>query len=164
MGDASFEELFDARFHKAESVAQRIVGDRALAEDIAAEAFARAYARWPSLRTHPGREGWVVRVAANLAIDATRRRRPVLADSPPPDHGDAVALRLALAAALRALPVRQRSVVVLRYLADLSESDTAAALRISEGSVKTHLHRGLARLRRELGETNEEVPVALGPA
>jgi RNA polymerase sigma-70 factor (sigma-E family) len=164
MGDASFEELFDALFGKAQFVAHRIVGDRALAEDLAAEAFARAYARWSSLRDEPGREGWVLRVTGNLAIDATRRRRPVLPDVPWADPGDAVALRMALVAALRALPGRQRSVVVLRYLADLSEVDTAVALHISEGSVKTHLHRGLARLRRELGEPNQEVPVALGPA
>jgi RNA polymerase sigma-70 factor (ECF subfamily) len=164
MGDDGFEELFDAMFQRAQSVAQRIVGDRALAEDLAAEAFARAYARWPSLRSHDGREGWIVRVTANLAIDAVRRRRVLPVSDPRPDHSDAVTLRLALAAALQALPRRQRSVVVLRYVADLSEADTAAALRISEGAVKTHLHRGLARLRRELAETNEEVPVALGPA
>src|SRR4051812_12767267 len=119
MGDDGFEELFDTLFTRAKSVAQRIVGDRMLAEDLAAEAFARAYARWPSLRSHDGREGWIIRVPANLAIDAPRRRPPAVLDSPPSDHGDAVALRLALAAALRALPGRQRSVVVLRYLADL---------------------------------------------
>jgi RNA polymerase sigma-70 factor (ECF subfamily) len=163
MRDAAFEELFDAVFRKAERVALRIVGDSALAEDLAAEAFARAYARWPSLRDAPWREGWVLRVTVNLAIDATRRAKRATVDLTPYESGD-VDLRLALVAALRVLPGRQRTVVVLRYVADLSESDTAAALGISEGSVKTHLHRGLARLRRELGETTREVPVALGPA
>ena len=100
----------------------------------------------------PTRDGWVLRTVTNLAIDATRRRRRRL---PPPaaptTFEDITASRLALTAAVRALPRRQREVVALRYLADLSEAEVAGAMRISEGSVKQHLHRGLHSLRAILG-------------
>jgi RNA polymerase sigma factor (sigma-70 family) len=61
-----------------------------------------------------------------------------------------VLARIELVAALERLPRRQREVVVLRYLADLSERDVAAALHTTVGSVKQHAHRGTARLRADL--------------
>ena len=64
---------------------------------------------------------------------------------------EAEADRGALLAALRALPVRQRDVVACRYLLDLSEAETAAVLHLAPGTVKSHLSRGLDRLRVELG-------------
>jgi len=66
-------------------------------------------------------------------------------------EADAAVLRVALVHALRRLSSRQRDAIVLRYLADLPEHEVALALGISDGSVKTHLHRGLARLRTALG-------------
>ena len=72
------------------------------------------------------------------------------------DLEDTTTLRLALAEALRKLPRRQREAVALRFLSDLSEADTAEALGISAGSVKTHVHRGLATLRDELGDDRLE--------
>ena len=115
---------------------------------------------WPRLREASYVDGWVLRVAANLAIDATRRRPLRLTPRTLPAEDDAVALRLALVAALRHLSRRQREVIALHYLSDLSEADVAIALGISEGSVKTHTSRGLAALRQRLGDT-EEVPLAL---
>jgi RNA polymerase sigma factor (sigma-70 family) len=67
------------------------------------------------------------------------------------DPADAAVTRLALAQALRRLPRRQRDVVVLRYLADLSEADVAESLGVSAGSVKQHAHRAVNALRRALG-------------
>jgi RNA polymerase sigma-70 factor (sigma-E family) len=133
-------------------VAFRILGDRSDAEEVTQEALARAYARWAAVADHA--EPWVATVAANLAIGRWRKRRPSVPMVP--EHGSAVAAdslvleRLGLVAALRRLPRRQREVVVLRYLADLSEADVAAQLSTSVGSVKQHAHRGLARLRHEL--------------
>lgn len=66
--------------------------------------------------------------------------------------------RHGLVAALHRLPRRQREVLALRYLADLPEADVAAQLRTSVGTVKQHAHRGIARLRQELGLETEEVP------
>ena len=158
-----FEVAFDELLPRAFRLARRIVGDAAVAEDVAAEALARAYARWSRVSALPWRDGWVLRVATNLAIDETRRRAPAL---PGPGvalpEDDAVALRLALVACLQALPRRQREAVALHYLGGLTDAEVAEALGISAGSVKTHISRGLAALRARLGtEMEEVVPVGV---
>jgi RNA polymerase sigma-70 factor (ECF subfamily) len=155
--NGDFEAAFDELFPRAFALSRRVLGDAAAAEDVAAEALARAYARWPRVSGLAYRDGWVLRVAANLAVDRLRKRPPVMAPAPMPDAEEAVALRLALSAALGALPRRQRQAVALRYLGGLSDGEVAQALGISLGSVKTHVHRGLAALRLSLGRGLEEV-------
>jgi RNA polymerase sigma factor (sigma-70 family) len=162
----SFEERFNALAALSYKVGYRLVGDRAVAEELAQEALARAYASWRKVAGHD--EAWVSRVTTNLVIDRWRKDRrlvPALAGDhgddrdapgrggprwppspPPPDP----LVRLELVAALRALPRRQRQVVTLRYLADLPEAEVAAALGCSSGTVKQHAHRGLAALRLRL--------------
>src|SRR4051812_31529269 len=135
--DDGFEEAFDALYPKALLLASRICSDRAAAEDVAAEALARTLARWNRVRTLPYRDAWVMKVATNLAVDHAARKQPILDRPTATDEEEVAVIRVALAAALRALPRRQREVVALRYLSDLSEADVAAALRISPGSVKT---------------------------
>lgn len=152
-----FEEAFDDLFVRAFRVARRILGDPATAEDVAAEAMARAYAHWRKIGDQPWREGWVVRVATNLALDIARSRNR-MSDAEIDEtarEDDDVAVRLALVEAMAQLPKRQREVVAMRHLAGMSEAETAAALRVSAGSVKTHLHRGLAALRSGLGSDVE---------
>ncbi|MGH9125955.1 MAG: sigma-70 family RNA polymerase sigma factor, partial [Acidimicrobiales bacterium] len=129
--DDSFEEAYRELFLRAARVAYRVLGDRAAAEDVAAEALARAYAHWPRISDLSYRDGWVLRVASNLAIDATRRR-PLAAAmaSDPLDSAEAATLRLALVEALRSLPRRQRQAVVLRYLSGLRADEVAAALGV----------------------------------
>jgi RNA polymerase sigma-70 factor (sigma-E family) len=151
--DDGFEEAFDALLAAARRIAVRLLGNGAEADDVAAEALARAYARWSKVRDLDYRDAWVMRVTANVALDVLRRsRRPL-----PPmatdeiDPAEAAVTRLALAHALRRLPRRQRDVVVLRYLADLSEADVARSLGVSAGSVKQHAHRAIDALRRALG-------------
>lgn len=150
----SFEEAFDDLFARAFRVGRRIVGDAATAEDVAAEAMARAYAHWRKIGDQPWREGWVVRVATNLALDVGRSRSRMsdaeVAEQSEED--DDVATRLALVEAMSMLPKRQREVVALRHLAGMSEAETAAALRVSAGSVKTHMSRGIAALRSRMGD------------
>jgi RNA polymerase sigma-70 factor (sigma-E family) len=163
-----FEEAFDELFPRAFRLARRLVGDTDVAEDIAAEALARAYAHWPRVATLDHRDGWVLRVAANLAVDKVRRRPEVVvvpsAASVGPHADDLVVLRVALVAALGSLPRRQRQAVALRYLGDLTDREVATALGISVGSVKTHIHRGLGALRLRLGPGIEEVvPVGMEP-
>ena len=145
-----FDLAFDSLYRLAHRVAYRILGDQGDAEDVAQEALARAMVRWSRLRERP--EGWVTRVASNLAIDRYRRRRrpgppmtgPVgLVDPYLGERGD-------LVVALRRLPRRQREAVVLRYLGDLSEAQVALEMGCSIGAVKSHGARGLASLRREL--------------
>jgi RNA polymerase sigma-70 factor (sigma-E family) len=148
----SFDEAFPALAATGYRVAYRLLGDRSEAEDVAQEAVARAYARWRHVQPHA--EPWVARVASNLALDALRRRGRRgtasidASSSAEPSVADRASVdRIELARLLRSLPRRQREVVVLRYLADRSEADTALALGTSVGSVKRHAHRGLAALR-----------------
>ena len=160
----SFEQAFDDLFRRAHLLARRVLGDSILAEDIAAEALARAYSRWSSIADLPWRDGWVLRVTTNLAIDATRRRGrtlPVVATDGGIDEGDVVAVRMALVAALHSLPKRQRDAITLRYVAGLGEAETARALGVSPGTVKTHLHRGVAALRVRLGPSFQEEELAV---
>lgn len=162
-GRAAFEALFDATYLRCVNVARRILGDVPLAEEMASEAFARAWARWRAVEGHPSPAAWVLRTTSNLALDATRRGLPPAtptADRPAAE--DIVVLRLALTHALRKLPQRQRDTVILRYLADLPEHDVAVALGISAGSVKTHLHRGLARLRTTIGPDDPPLELTHG--
>ena len=123
-----------------------------MAEDLTAEAFARALVRWHVLSEVDYRDAWVSRVATNLALDVLRRKPPYLGIEIAPRSADPqgdVDLRLALVAALQRLPRRQREAVVLRYFGQFNEREVAAALSVSAGTVKTHLRRGLAALRSD---------------
>ncbi len=147
--DAYFRELYP----RACRAARRVTGDEGFAEDAALEALTRAFVRWPTLRALPYRDAWVLRVAINEALGQLRRRGrgstrlPSTRSDTPDSLEDVLTTRLALAAALRQLPRRQREAIELRYLADLSEDDTAAALGVSNGAVKSHLHRAAKSLR-----------------
>jgi RNA polymerase sigma-70 factor (sigma-E family) len=155
--DEAFEACFDALFPKAFGLAQRMLGDVQAAEDVAAEALTRLYARWPRLQTADYRDAWVMKVAGNLAIDVVRRRR---ADprplAPAPEPQDLATLRVALAASVSGLPRRQRQAIALRYFGDMTEEEVARSLGVSKGAVKSHLHRGLRTLRGRVGESFEE--------
>ena len=147
------------------------VGDRHLAEELTAEAFARAWGHWRKVRRHPAPAAWVVRTALNTHISWWRRRRREVAwdaaalpeavgasagatGSAGPD-GDATAVELALRGAVRRLPLRQREVVVLRVFLDLDTRGTAEALGIAPGTVQAHLHRAMKTLRTELEDQTE---------
>lgn len=155
-GHEEFDRAFEDLFPRAWRLAYRIVGDAQVAEELAAEALTRAYVRWGRLRDATWRDGWVLRVTTNLALDAARRRTPVPRTPPPEDLQEIGTLRVALVAALRALPRRQREVVALRYLTGMSEADVARALGVTPGTVKSHLHRGIAALRAHLGDSFQE--------
>ena len=158
--EAEFDEAFDSLFPRAERLAFRILGNWAAAEDAAAEALARAYANWRKVGLLPHRDGWVLRVATNVAIDIHRRRQPVPEPAEVPDVEELTAMRVALAAALSALPRRQQVVIALRYLEGMSEPEVAATLGLSLGTVKTHARRGAETLRARLGEDFQEVSLA----
>ena len=157
MAADTFDDAFAALFAAAYRVAFRLLGDREDSADIAQEALARASVRWTRVVRDGDPTPWVVRVAANLAVDRWRRGRtaarhaPLLVDS----STDSMPDRVDLHRALDSLPRRQRDVVLLRYVADLSEADVARALGCSVGTVKTHASRGLAALRLALGEKED---------
>jgi RNA polymerase sigma-70 factor (ECF subfamily) len=147
-----FDDRIDELGRLAYRVGYRILGDRGEAEDVAQETLARAYARWSTVHRHA--EPWVVRVATNHAIGVWRKRRPAdaVGDIAVRSHAQTAADRIDLARVIAALPRRQREVVALRFLADLPERETAAALGCSIGSVKQHTHRAMASLRLALTE------------
>jgi RNA polymerase sigma-70 factor (ECF subfamily) len=129
------------------------VGDRAAAEDAVAEAFTRAYAHWPRLAEHPNPTAWVLRTALNTQRSWWRRlRREVSGEPPdwPSQPVDSPHLSSQLKSLVKGLPRRQREVVALRLLADLSAEETGALLGITPATVHVHLHRALATLRGSL--------------
>ncbi|WP_163512519.1 RNA polymerase sigma factor [Fodinicola acaciae] len=157
-----YEACFRDLFALAYRVGYRILGDRSQAEDVAAEACARAYARWRTVSAHA--EPWVARVAGNLAVDEVRRRvrwrrrEPALLE--PDTGGDPHRVeRLDLQEALQALSKRQREVLILRYVADLSEREVSELLGCSVGTVKSTASRAAALVRDNLagGEVRDRV-------
>jgi RNA polymerase sigma-70 factor (sigma-E family) len=142
------------------------VGDRQLAEDLVAEAFTRAWTSWRTVREHPVPRAWVVRTALNTHVSWWRRRRreltvdgrtaltlldaTQLGPSADPDLDEG------LAAAVRALPARQREVITLRVFFDLDTDATAKLLGISAGTVGAHLHRALAALRTQIQSFSDQ--------
>jgi RNA polymerase sigma factor (sigma-70 family) len=151
-GDGSFEAAYPELFSRAATLAYRMLGDRTASEDVAAETLARTFAHWRRVSALPYRDGWVLRVATNLAIDAARRRPPAPTDAAPLDAAEAATMRLALVAALESLPRRQRQAVALRYLSGLREDEVASALGVSPSTASTHVRRGLDALRGYLGD------------
>ena len=151
MDGAAFVDRFDELFAVGYRAGYAVLGRRAEAEDCAQEAMARALARWSKVHDHAA--AWVARVATNLALDRVRKLERQRRHQPQPAVvDDPVALRRHdLVHALRALPARQREAVVLRYIVDLSEHETARAMSCAVGTVKSSAARGLDRLRTTLG-------------
>ena len=156
--DQSFVAHFDELYRVGYRASFAVLGSRADAEECAQEACARALVRWRRVQGHA--TAWVARVATNQALD--RARRQVRADRAAPrlvvvdgrsdmDRAELAERRRDLVEALNALPRKQREMVVLRYLADLSEQQTADALHCSIGTVKSSTARGLEKLRLHLG-------------
>jgi RNA polymerase sigma-70 factor (sigma-E family) len=161
--DEEFTLVYRRLFDRSMRLAYRMTRDAGGAEDVAAEALARAYSRWNVVRRMDQPDAWVMRVTVNLVIDAARRRKLLSVAMPslaaPPEESAAfeeqIAIRRALVAALATLPKRQREAIALRYLAELDEEDISKSLNISPSSVRTHVQRGLASLREHLGASVE---------
>lgn len=135
-------------------------GDRPSAEDLAQETLVRVCERWGQVRHMASPEGWVFTVAMNLARSRWRRagraaaataRLQVQQDLAPDVVLPDVAQRDWVRQAVAGLPTRQRQVVALRFGADLSVAETAAAMRCAEGTVKSLTAKATARLRLVLG-------------
>jgi DNA-directed RNA polymerase specialized sigma24 family protein len=157
------EELDFASFYEASRddclrTVLASVGDMETAQDMVAEAFARAWASWRKVSRHPAPRAWVVRTALNAGVSSWRKRRR---DQPLPADGAAVGglpepMGRELMAALLRLPVRQRQVIALRIILDLDTNGTATVLGIAPGTVKAHLSQGLATLRSQLTALPEQ--------
>lgn len=158
---AGFDEFVAAQASRLLRSAYLLTADRGAAEDVLQEVLERLYVAWPRVDNPVA----YTRVAlARRAADRwrLRSRRPEVAlgarhDVGIADGSSTVDERDRLLAALALLGPRQRAVVVLRYLEDLSEADTAAALGISLGTVKSQASRGLRRLRGILTDPCDEL-------
>lgn len=137
---------------------QLYTGDRALAEELAQETFVRVCRDWHRLEQSGNRLGWAQTVAFNLAKSRFRRRyakrradtkarnMATAAESnrnAMPDRADVIAVR----EAVLALDPKEREVIVMRYFSSLSVAETATALNLAEGTVKTRTRRGIESLR-----------------
>ena len=161
MAERDFDEFYATNFGRLVVQMYAITGNLADAEDAVQEAFARASVRWGRVGGYDSPEGWVRRVALNLAFTGLRRARrllEVLSRAPaPPPVPPLPPDRLALVAALKALPLGFRQVLVLHYLADLPVEQVAGELGIAVGTAKSRLARAREALARQLVDGGEEV-------
>ncbi|MEO3829284.1 SigE family RNA polymerase sigma factor [Actinomadura sp. B10D3] len=158
--EGSFDEFVTATAGRLLRTAVFLVYDRHLAEDLLQVAYERVVRRWRRL-ADGNPEAYARRVLVNLAIDENKRRSR-RRDTPVGSVADVERLAGAPAApgagagdldeVLRALPAKQRAVVVLRYWCDLSEHEIAETLGISRGTVKSHAARAMAALREHMTE------------
>ncbi len=148
------EALYLDAYPRLVGLARTILGRDDGAEEIVQEAFVRTLARWGDVRDHDDPLPYVRSAVVNLCRSRFRRKvvplRPAGTEPSAEATAASNARREAVLAALAALPVRQREVVALRYFGGLSTAETARELSIAEGTVKAHLHRGLAALRERL--------------
>jgi RNA polymerase sigma-70 factor (ECF subfamily) len=126
--------------------------DRGLAEDCVQDSFVSAWRARHSLRDQSAERAWLLTIVANTARSHLRRRIPLPTDILPEDPTTRdpfsdLALSADLGQALDQLPADQREVIVLRVYLDLSVEETARALKVAEGTVKSRLSRALEALR-----------------
>lgn len=154
MAVGDFETFFADHYGSVLRAIALAVGDRSRAEDAVQEAFAQALRKWRSVSGMERPVAWVYVVALNASRKdwrrESRRSSGDIDNAVIPDHGGSIVEALDLREALSRLSARQRAAVVLRYLADLSTRDTAAALGCAEGTVKATLHQALVLLRVSL--------------
>ncbi|MBB4951794.1 RNA polymerase sigma-70 factor (sigma-E family) [Kitasatospora gansuensis] len=161
--DAAYAAFVEAAWHRHLRTATLITGDRHRAEELLQDCLVKLYVRWGRMSADEP-HAYLRRMLVNGHVSWWRRlRRELLTEDLPEigqHHADPLGDRFddseALRRALRTLPERQRAVVVLRHVEDLSERETAAALGCSLGTVKSQNARAMVRLRAALRE-NEEV-------
>ncbi len=154
-----FDEFYAAARAEIARAIALALGDVDLATEATDEAMARAYERWTTLSRFERPEGWVYRVAMNWSLSILRRRRRSQHRLYDPQDTSLAIRDPDVHAALGELDVKHRSVIVCRHLLGWSVAETAAALRIREGTVKSRLHRAHrilhARLRDHIAPDEE---------
>ena len=156
-----FEVFYDREFHQVVALAFALCGSWSSAEDLAQDAFVSAQRRWAVIGRYDQPGAWVRRVVANRSVSLTRRRisearallrlgRQRWVEPAAFDDADDEFWR-----EVRGLPARQRQVIGLHYVIDLSVSEIADTLEVSEATVKTHLQRGRKTLEVRLAGRRE---------
>ncbi|MFI7585679.1 sigma-70 family RNA polymerase sigma factor [Spongisporangium articulatum] len=148
-GGRVFEDWYASSYGRVHRAVSLAIGDADLAEEATAEAFARALVHWRSVRKADRPDAWVYRVALNEVRSRWRRSRTEarwlarqrLGTVPAPTEPSSELWR-----AVTQLAPRARTAIALRYVADLSEAEIAAAMGITRGTVAATLHKARARL------------------
>jgi len=156
--DDAVIELYSAHYRSLVRLAAVLVRDTPTAEEVVQDAFIAMHDGWKRLKDTEKALAYLRQAVVNRSRSVLRHRLVVernpqkpQPDMPSAEHGALTLLeRSAVVAALRDLPDRQREAIVLRYYADLSEAEIAAAMKISRGAVKSHTARGMAALRAAL--------------
>lgn len=158
--EAVFEQFVLGRQAAMFRTAFLLTGDRGHAEDLLQSALERAYQHWRRVMAAGSPDAYVRRIMVNLANDHWRSRRYVVEqgleatrDGPADPDGclaERAETRDLVVRALRTIPPRMRTVLVLRYFEELSEAETAVAMGCSVGTVKSQAARGLDKLRAAL--------------
>jgi RNA polymerase sigma-70 factor (sigma-E family) len=156
--DLAVIELYTVQYKALVRLAAMLVRDTSTAEEVVQDAFIAMHDGWHRLKDAEKALAYLRQAVVNRSRSVLRHRMVVEKNAPKPapdmpsaEHGAMALLeRSAVIAALRDLPERQREAIVLRYYADLSEADIAAAMRISRGAVKSHTARAMASLKAAL--------------
>ena len=159
-----FATFYTATWSRLLRTTYAVAGDRQLAEDALQSGFAHAYASWHRVGAADDPVAYVRRIAVNAALGHRRkafRRREIATDVVPDtttgvSDTEGLGVRDELWTAVRALPPRQRAVVVLRYYEDLSEAQIAEVLGCRPGTVKSQASAALTTLRAALHEPATE--------
>ncbi len=168
----AFELLFERYRRNVYRTSFGLLGDRCAAEEVLLDTFARAYRHRATLRLDASPLPWLNRVAMNLGYSRHARRRlptQVIDDTvtaslrdgsmQPEARAEQAELQLAVRRGIAALPEKQRSVVVLYYLQEMSLQETATSLGVALGTVKSRLHYAIQALRLHL-EAEEPQPAS----
>jgi RNA polymerase sigma-70 factor (ECF subfamily) len=158
---AEFTSFYEREATRLVRTVTLVTGEAALAEEVVAEAFARAWSRWPKVRDHARPDAWIMRVAMNESRNRFRRRalerrlahrvaRPEQVHDPDP------VVAQPLWDAVARLGRRERTLIALRYVAGLQQAEIADLLGIPPGTVASGLHRARRTLEDILAPTHEE--------
>ena len=166
----AFAELVELYKDKVFQICYRMLGNRHEAEDIAQEAFIRAYVNIETFNQKRKFSTWLFRIATNLCIDRIRKKKPdyfldaevagtegltmysqVAADVQlPEDEVENMELQETIQKEITKLPEKYRSVIVLKYIEELPLQEISEILDLPLGTVKTRVHRGREALRKQL--------------
>jgi RNA polymerase sigma-70 factor, ECF subfamily len=164
----AYRRLVERHMRQAFNVAYGFVHNRDSARDIVQDALVRAFVALPAFRGDAEFGTWLHRIVMNLSLNhirsattKARREVPVTgATEPGHDHErerHSREMQIHVERALHELPTLQRAVVTLRHIEGLSTKQVSAILHCSEGTVKTHLSRGLTKLRSKLAFLQEDL-------
>jgi RNA polymerase sigma-70 factor, ECF subfamily len=163
----AFRELVERHMRRVYDLAYGFLNDHDDAEDIAQDVFVKVYHSIGKFRYESGFSTWLYRITANSSLDRLKQRKRSIARFIPMEEshvGEAAITQgtdnldssAHVERALHELPTLQRAVVMLRHMEGFSTKQVSVILKCSEGTVKTHLHRGLKKMRQKLQYFKDE--------